>query len=45
MIHYPNADQWTTLSGRAPGLSIAAGVFGATGLGLLVPDVVLLREK
>ena len=39
-------DRFLLLSGRrAPALAVAAGVFGATGIGLLVPGVFLLRDK
>ena len=38
-------DRYLLLSGRAPALAVASGVFGATGIGLLVPGVMFLRGK
>lgn len=38
-------DRYLLLSGRAPALAVASGVFGATGIGLLVPGVLFLRGK
>ena len=37
-------DRWQNLNGRGQALSIASGVFGAVGLGLVVPGVVLIRR-
>ncbi len=37
-------DRWQSLNSRGQTLSIASGVFGAVGLGLVVPGVVLIRR-
>jgi hypothetical protein len=37
-------DRWQSLNSRGQGLSIASGIFGAVGVGLLVPGVVLVRR-
>lgn len=38
-------DRWQNLNATGRSLSIASGVFGAVGVGLLVPGVVLLKTK
>ena len=37
-------DRWQNLNGRGQALSIASGVLGAIGVGLIVPGVVLIRR-
>jgi len=37
-------DRWQNLNGRGQSLSIASGVLGAVGVGLVVPGIVLIKR-
>ena len=38
-------DRWQNLNSKGQALSIASGVFAALGVGLLVPGVVLTKQR
>ena len=37
-------DRWQNLNGRGQALSVASGVLGAVGVGLIVPGIVLIKR-
>ena len=37
-------DRWQSLNSRGQALSIVSGVFGAVGVGLIVPGIVLVKR-